>query len=105
MIFISGNEDFLQGNISYTLACSEAKKKGVIVNTIYCGDKMQGIKEHWDLGAECGTGNFTNIDQNAKLEDILTPYDSTLFVLNSQNPIATFSIYNAPLLIIPKSGG
>ena len=25
VIFISGNEDFLQGNISYTLACTEAK--------------------------------------------------------------------------------
>src|SRR5688572_28721372 len=26
VIFISGNEDFLQGNVSYTLACAEAKK-------------------------------------------------------------------------------
>src|SRR5262245_29834843 len=34
VIFISGNEDFLQANISYTQACAEAKKKGVIVNTI-----------------------------------------------------------------------
>src|SRR6186713_168415 len=43
VIFISGNEDFLQGNVSYTLACTEAKKKGVIVNTIYCGDRFQGM--------------------------------------------------------------
>src|SRR6185436_18306879 len=27
VIFISGNEDFLQGKVHYTLACAEAKKK------------------------------------------------------------------------------
>jgi hypothetical protein len=94
VIFIAGNEDFLQGNISYTLACTEAKKKGVIVNTIYCGDKLQGIQEHWNLGAECGRGSFTNIDQNAKLEEIITPYDSSLFVLNTRLN-DTYMIYGA----------
>lgn len=84
VIFISGNEDFLQGNVHYTLACNEAKKKGVIVNTIYCGDRLQGIKEHWNLSAECGNGNFTNINSDARPEDIPTPYDSTLITLNYQ---------------------
>lgn len=84
VIFISGNEDFLQGSVSYTKACAEAKAKGVIVNTIYCGSKEMGIREHWNLSGECGNGSFTNIDQNAKPDDIATPYDSTLFVLNSK---------------------
>jgi len=84
VIFISGNEDFLQGNISYTLACTEAKKKGVIVNTIYCGDRLQGIKEHWNLLGECGNGNFTNINSDAAPENIPTPYDSTLITLNNK---------------------
>lgn len=82
VIFIAGNEDFLQGNLHYTKACDEARKKGVIVNTIYCGDRLQGIKEHWDLMGECGNGSFTNINQDAKIEDIPTPYDSTLVTLN-----------------------
>ena len=82
VIFISGNEDFLQGNISYTLACKEAAEKGVIVNTIYCGDRMQGIREHWNLLGECGNGNFSNINSNAGPEDIPTPYDSSLITLN-----------------------
>ena len=82
VIFISGNEDFLQGNISYTLACTEAKKKGVIVNTIYCGDRLQGIREHWNLLGECGNGSFTNINSDAKPEDIPTLYDSALITLN-----------------------
>jgi hypothetical protein len=84
VIFISGNEDFLQGNISYSLACTEAKKKGVIVNTIYCGDRLKGIKEHWNLLGECGNGSFTNINSDAKPEDIPTPYDSTLITLNNK---------------------
>ncbi len=84
VIFIAGNEDFLQGRMSFTTACTEAKKKGVIVNTIYCGDKMSGIREHWNIVGECGTGSYTNINQDAALEDIQTPYDSMLFVLNEQ---------------------
>ena len=84
VIFISGNEDFLQGDISYTLACTEAKKKGVVVNTIYCGDRLQGIKEHWNLLGECGNGSFTNINSDAKPEDIPTPYDSALITLNNK---------------------
>lgn len=84
VIFIAGNEDFLQGNLHYTKACAEAKKKGVIVNTIYCGDKMQGIREHWNLAGECGNGSFTNINQNAREEEIATPYDSLIYSLNDR---------------------
>jgi hypothetical protein len=84
VIFIAGNEDFLQGSLHYTRACTEAKNKGVIVNTIYCGDKMQGIREHWNLAGECGNGSFTNINQNAKAEDIPTPYDSLIYALNGR---------------------
>jgi hypothetical protein len=82
VIFIAGNEDFLQGNVKYIEACNAAKQKGVIVNTIYCGDKMQGIREHWNLNAECGNGSYTNINQNAKEEEIPTPYDSLLITMN-----------------------
>lgn len=84
VIFIAGNEDFLQGTVTYTRACEEARKKGVIVNTIYCGNREQGIREHWNLAGECGSGSFTHIDQNAKFIDIPTPYDSVLFSLNTQ---------------------
>jgi hypothetical protein len=84
VIFIAGNEDFLQGNLHYTKACTEAKNKGVVVNTIYCGDKMQGIKEHWNLAGECGNGSFTNINQNAKEVEIPTPYDSLIYTYNEK---------------------
>ncbi|HEX2628331.1 MAG TPA: vWA domain-containing protein [Chitinophagaceae bacterium] len=82
VIFIAGNEDFYQGSVSWTKACEEARKKGVIVNTIYCGSKEMGIREHWNLVGECGNGSFTNIDQNAKDFNIPTPYDSVIYTLN-----------------------
>lgn len=94
VIFIAGNEDFLQGNVKYIEACNAAKQKGVIVNTIYCGDKMQGIKEHWNLNAECGSGSYTNINQNAKEEYIPTPYDSLLITMNSTLN-STYLVYNS----------
>lgn len=84
VIFIAGNEDFLQGSLQYSKACAAAKSKGVIVNTIYCGDRMQGIREHWNLAGECGNGSFTNINQNATIDDVPTPYDSALITLNDQ---------------------
>src|SRR6185436_9261327 len=84
VIFISGNESFLQGDISFTKACEEAKRKGIVVNTIYCGSKDQGIKENWNLGAECGNGTFTNIDQYAQPLSIPTPYDTTIITLKEK---------------------
>lgn len=84
VIFIAGNEDFLQGNIPYTRACRKANDLGVIVNTIYCGSREQGIREHWNLAGECGTGSFTHIDHNYQEQSIYTPYDSTLLVLNGR---------------------
>jgi hypothetical protein len=83
VIFIAGNEDFLQGQVAWTEACREAKRKGVIVNTIYCGDKQAGIRENWNLAGECGNGSYSNIDHNASLPTIITPYDSVLFSMNS----------------------
>ena len=84
VIFIAGNEDFLQGDVQYIEACNKAKQKGVIVNTIYCGNREQGINEHWNLNAECGSGSYTNINQNAREEEMPTPYDSLIYVMNDK---------------------
>lgn len=74
----------MQGKIPYEQACAEARKKGVIVNTIYCGSRSRGVDERWDLGNKCGNGSYTYINHNLKLEDVPTPFDSTLLVLNDQ---------------------
>lgn len=83
-IFIAGNEDFLQGRVLYKNACAIAKKKGVIVNTIYCGSRSSGIREHWNINDECGGGSFTNINQDESVDDIPTPYDNEILALNEK---------------------
>jgi len=84
VIFIAGNEDFLQGQLHYTKACAKANSKGVIVNTIFCGDRAEGIREHWNLAGECGKGSFSNINQDAVEPDIPTPFDNALTLLNNK---------------------
>jgi hypothetical protein len=84
VIFIAGNEDFLQGSKKFTDACDLAKQKGIIVNTIYCGSYQTGITEHWNLQAECGQGSYSNINSDNKIDDIATPYDSLIIACNTK---------------------
>lgn len=84
MIFIAGNEPFTQGSVSYREACALAKEKGVIVNTIYCGDFNEGMNSNWKDGAEIAGGTFMSIEQNSKTVYVATPYDDRLSQLNDQ---------------------
>ena len=81
-VFIAGNESFRQGKIAWTEACTAAQEKDVVVNTIYCGPKAQGIREYWNLGGECGNGSFTAINADLDPVEIPTPYDTLLFSKN-----------------------
>jgi hypothetical protein len=84
VIFIAGNEDFYQGPVHWQQACELATRKGVIVNTIYCGEREKGILEHWDLGRACNNGMFVSIDHNARLQTINTPADTAIINLKKQ---------------------
>lgn len=84
MIFIAGNEPFTQGSVSYNLACSLAKEKGVVVNTIFCGNFDEGISTSWKNGADLTGGNYMSIEQNRKTVYIPTPYDARISALNDQ---------------------
>ncbi len=94
MIFIAGNEEFAQGSVSYELACSVAKKKGVVVNTIYCGDFNTGISLGWKRSADLTGGSFMSIAQNNETVYVPTPYDDEIAALND-NLNATYVYYGA----------
>ena len=94
MIFIAGNEDFTQGSVSYEQACDAAKKKGVVVNTIYCGYFNEGLNLGWNRGAELTSGAFMSIDQNNKTVYVPTPFDDQIAVLNDKLN-ATYVYYGA----------
>jgi hypothetical protein len=78
MIYIAGNEPFNQGPMNYQEVCAIAKKKEVLVNTIYCGDHLQGIRELWKDGAIGTKGDYFNIDANREVVFIPTPYDDQI---------------------------
>lgn len=84
MIFIAGNEPFTQGEIPYRVACAAAKEKGVVVNTIYCGDFNEGIQTHWKDGADLTGGSYMSIEQNRKTVYISTPFDKQIDACNER---------------------
>lgn len=84
IIFIAGNEPFTQGEIPYRVACSLAKEKNVIVNTIYCGDFAEGMNTSWKSGADMTGGSYMSIEQNRKTVYIPTPYDDRIAAMNEE---------------------
>lgn len=83
-IFIAGNEPFTQGPISYAEACKAAITKGIIVNTIHCGDEATGIQTKWKDGALLADGNYLVIDQNRAVASIAAPQDKEIAQLGVQ---------------------
>lgn len=75
LIYIAGNEAFNQGGINYKEAISDALRKDIYVNTIFCGNQMEGINTFWRDGADAGKGKYFNIDSNRAVHYIVTPYD------------------------------
>lgn len=82
ILLLAGNESFKQGSVSFKEACSAAKKKGILINTIYCGDYESGVNEYWKKGAELTGGIYSNINHNQKNVAIETPYDDQIGALN-----------------------
>lgn len=83
VIFIAGNEPFNQGKLTYNSACANAAEKSIIINTIHCGDSLQGVKEFWKDGATIGMGEYFYINQNStSFVEVSTPYDSMIQVYN-----------------------
>jgi von Willebrand factor type A domain len=78
LIYIAGNEPFNQGPINYKEAISSAIHKDVFINTIFCGNAMEGINSFWKDGADVGKGEYFNIDPNQKVIYIVTPYDDEI---------------------------
>jgi hypothetical protein len=78
LVYIAGNESFTQGPVDFREVCATAKQKGIVINTIYCGDYKQGVIESWKEGAECSNGSYFNIDSDAKIVHIDTPYDKKI---------------------------
>jgi von Willebrand factor type A domain len=77
-IFIAGNEPFTQGSVDFHQSCRAAIKRGIMVNTIFCGANPAGVQTGWKDGAVLADGRYLSIDQNQKIVDIPTPHDAQI---------------------------
>lgn len=84
VIFIAGNERFTQGPVDYRKACKAAIEKGIVVNTIHCGNEAQGVSGKWKDGAMLADGSFMNIDQGQAVVAINAPQDKKIAELNAK---------------------
>jgi len=85
MIYIAGNEPFEQGPVRSEQALRLANRRGIVVNTIYCGEDYKGRREGWTRAAQLGQGDYFNIDPNRRQNyDRYSPYDHQLLGLNRQ---------------------
>lgn len=84
MIFIAGNEEFTQGEHPYEKACKDAITKGIVINTIFCGDIKQGINMKWKHASELADGKYLNIDQDQAVAYISSPFDEKIVELNNE---------------------
>lgn len=84
VIFIAGNEEFTQGPVAYQKVFEEARQRGILVNTIYCGDKTAGVNDGWQGGAVAGQGRYLVIDHNQAVAYVEAPQDKELARLSEE---------------------
>lgn len=84
LIYIAGNEGFDQGSINYKEAISDGLKNNIYTNTIFCGNKNEGIELYWENAATKGQGKYFNINSNEKIQYIQTPYDQQINACNEK---------------------
>jgi len=84
VIYIAGNEPFDQGRVSYKASTERAVRKGIVVNTIFCGPSDEGVATRWKDGAIRGEGRYLSIDQDAVVVDVVTPFDDELIRLGEE---------------------
>lgn len=96
VILIAGNEPFAQGPVDYRKSCRNAIARGIVVNTIHCGNVTPGEESGWREGATLADGSYTHIDHNKALVSITAPQDERIVKLGVE--------LNATYVAYGKSG-
>jgi hypothetical protein len=84
MIVIAGNEPFSQGGTDYKNSCREAISRGIMVNTIFCGNYQEGLQTEWKAGADLADGQYLAIDADQTPPPIAAPQDNEIARLSQE---------------------
>ncbi len=72
-----------QDDVKYQASCKLAAERGIMVNTIQCGN-LSGTKGHWTKIASLTNGAYAAIAQDAGVQRIATPYDQEIADLDQE---------------------
>jgi hypothetical protein len=85
VIFVCGNEPASQDPLVKLPAVADlAKKKGVVINPIFCGPSEAGDARDWKEFAKMAAGRFASIDHDHGTVAIATPQDKELAELSAK---------------------
>jgi hypothetical protein len=85
VIFVCGNESARQDpQVKLETVAEAAARKGIIINTIYCGNPADAIAPDWREFARLAEGRFAAIDQDRGTVTIATPHDRELAELSAR---------------------
>ena len=69
------------GEVRFPTTLAVAKSKGIIVNTIQCGQDPH-TRQTWEQIASLSEGDYFNVDQNGSAIAIATPFDAEIAKLS-----------------------
>jgi Mg-chelatase subunit ChlD len=70
-------------DVKYPVTCKEACKRGIIINTVQCGNDGE-CEKHWKEIARKAEGSYVQISQSGGVVAIATPFDKDLAKINSE---------------------
>lgn len=85
-IFLVGDAPPHEGRdeLTSTGLAEEAKRNGIIINTVRCGQSIPETGPAWYQIAQAGGGLYTTIGQDGDMHDTATPQDEQLAELNGK---------------------
>ncbi|MFO0783604.1 MAG: vWA domain-containing protein [Phycisphaerales bacterium] len=84
IILVAGNESADQDQtIHYQDASKRAIEKGILVNSIYCGNSSDELVAAWKEVARLADGRSACIDQTSAQVNVDTPYDQEILAANA----------------------
>ncbi len=85
ILFVAGNESAEQDpRVGLGAALSQARRRGILVNAIYCGEAEARDARGWRVVASIGGGQFAAIDHTRRIAARVTPYDAQLAALSRE---------------------
>ncbi len=100
VVFVCGNEAADQDpEVKLKPLAETAARKGIIINTIYCGRPTDALAAGWKEFADLAEGRFAAIDQDRGTVAVATPHDKELAELGVKlNATYCFAGKDAKLL-------